>query len=163
MHRALVDRGALEPVDVDGLRGRRFCLAAEATILRAPPEPIPAAAFIAPFDPLLWDKSLLANLFDFDYGWEGFFPPARRRWGYYVLPILFGDRFVGRIEPRIHRDRHLVDVLNVWWEDGFLPRGAEGFVGAMRSALQAYLDFAGADRLERAPYLMSEERLLHPR
>ena len=48
---------------------------------------------------------LLASLFDFEYVWEGFFPPAKRRWGYYVLPILFGDRFVGRIEPRIDRER----------------------------------------------------------
>jgi Winged helix DNA-binding domain len=83
--------------------------------------------------------ALLASLFDFDYVWEGFFKPEKRRWGYYVLPIVFGDRFVGRIEPRIDRDRARVEVLNAWWEDGFAPRRADGFVDAMRDALRAYL------------------------
>ena len=115
----LVELGALVPVDVEGVRGKRLVLAEELALLQAPPEPTHSVAFIAPFDSLLWDTALLASLFAFDYVWEGFFPPAKRRWGYYVLPIVFGDRFVGRIEPRIDRDRARVEVLNVWWEDGF--------------------------------------------
>jgi uncharacterized protein len=63
----------------------------------------------------LRDAVEVEGLFDFDYVWEGFFPPAKRRWGWYVLPISFGDRFVGRIEPRIDRDRTRVEVLDVWW------------------------------------------------
>ena len=131
----------------------------ELALLEAPPEPTPSVAFIAPFDSLLWDTALLASLFDFEYVWEGFFPPAKRRWGYYVLPIVFGDRFVGRIEPRIDRERARVEVLGVWWEDGFAPRRADGFVDAMRDALRAYLRFAGADRLDWAPHLVAEKRL----
>jgi uncharacterized protein len=155
----LVELGALVPVEVEGVRGKRLVVAEELALLQAPPEPTPSVAFIAPFDSLLWDTSLLARLFDFDYVWEGFFPPAKRRWGYYVLPIVFGDRFVGRIEPRIDRDRARVEVLGVWWEDGFAPRIADGFVDALRDALRAYLRFAGADRLEWAPHLTTEKRL----
>ena len=155
----LVERGAIVPVDVEGVRGKRFVLAEELALLQAPPEPTPSVAFVAPFDSLLWDNALVASLFDFDYVWEGFFPPAKRRWGWYVLPISFGDRFVGRIEPRIDRDRARVEVLNVWWEDGFAPRRAEGFVDAMRDALRAYLRFAGADRLEWAAHLGPEKQL----
>ena len=147
------------PVDVEGVRGKRFVLAEELALLQAPPDPTPSVAFIAPFDSLLWDNALVASLFDFDYVWEGFFPPAKRRWGWYVLPISFGDRFVGRIEPRIHRDRARVEVLDVWWEDGFAPRGADGFVDAMRDALRAYMRFATASRLEWAPHLRTEKRL----
>ena len=159
LRKELVELGALVPVEVEGVRGKRFVLAEELALLQAPPEPTPSVAFIAPFDSLLWDTALLASLFDFDYVWEGFFPPAKRRWGYYVLPIVFGDRFVGRIEPRIDRDRARVEVLNVWWEDGFAPRRADGFVDAMRDALRAYLRFAGADRLDWAPHLATEKRL----
>jgi uncharacterized protein len=155
----LVELGALVPVDVEGVRGKRFVLAEELALLEAPPESTPSVAFIAPFDSLLWDKPLLASLFDFEYVWEGFFPPAKRRWGYYVLPIVFGDRFVGRIEPRIDRDQARVEVLDVWWEDGFAPGRAEGFLDAMRDALRAYLRFADADRLEWAPKLLTEKRL----
>ena len=155
----LVELGALVPVDVEGVRGKRLVLAEELALLQAPPEPTPSVAFIAPFDALLWDTALLSSLFDFDYVWEGFFTPTKRRWGYYVLPIIFGDRFVGRIEPRIDRDRARVGVLNIWWENGFAPRRADGFVDAMRDALRAYLRFAGADRLDWAPHLAKEKRL----
>jgi len=163
LHKELVAVGALVPVEVEGVRGKRFVLAEELALLQAPPEPKPSVAFIAPFDSLLWDTALLASLFEFEHVWEGFFPPARRRWGYYVLPIVFGDRFVGRIEPRIDRDWARVEVLDVWWEDGFAPRRADGFVDAMRDALRAYLRFAGADRLEWAPHLAAEKRLFPAR
>jgi uncharacterized protein YcaQ len=156
----LLESGALVPVNVEGVRGKRLVLAEELALLQTPPpEPAPSVAFIAPFDSLLWDTALLSNVFDFEYVWEGFFPAEKRRWGYYVLPICFGDRFVGRIEPRIDRERARVDVLDVWWEEGFAPRRAYGFVDAMRDALRAYLRFAGADSLDWAPHLTTEKRL----
>src|SRR6202795_1963348 len=159
LHEQLLELGALVPVEVEGVRGKRFVLAEELALLQAPPAPTPSVAFIAPFDSLLWDTSLLSSLFAYEYVWEGFFTPAKRRWGYYVLPIVFGDRFVGRIEPRIDRDRARVEVLNVWWEDGFAPRRADGFIDAMRDALRAYLRFASADRLDWSPHLATEKRL----
>ena len=155
----LVERGDLVPVEVEGVRGKRFVISEDVELLEAPPEPPPSVAFVPPFDPIIWDRGLLGSLFDFDYVWELFLPPAKRRWGWYVLPIVFRDRFVGRIEPRIDRDGGRVQVLDVWWEDGFAPRRAEGFVDAMRDALRAYLGFAGASRLEWAPHLGTEKRL----
>jgi hypothetical protein len=159
----LVELGALVPVDVEGVRGKRLVVRDDVELLQAPPEPTPSVAFIAPFDSLLWDTALLASLFDFDYVWEGFFPPAKRRWGYYVLPIAFGDRFVGRIEPRIDRDRARVEVLDVWWEDGFDPRRVEGFVDGMRAALRAYMLFARASKLEWPSHLGTEKPLFPAR
>ncbi len=159
LHKELVELGALVPVDVEGVRGKRFVLREELPLLEAPAEPPASAAFIAPFDSLLWDTALLASLFGFDFVWEGFFSPAKRRWGYYVLPIIFADRLVGRIEPRIERDEGVVHVLDVWWEDGFAPSRADGFVEAMRDALGAYLRFAAAERLDWAPHLATARRM----
>jgi uncharacterized protein len=155
----LIELGELVPVEVEGVRGKRFVLAQEVAVLEAPPDPPPSVAFLPPFDPLVWDRKLLASLFDFEYVWELFHPPAKRRWGWYVLPISFRDRFVGRIEPRIDRDGTRVEVLDVWWENGFAPRRVEGFVDAMRDALRAYLRFASASRLEWASHLGTEKRL----
>ena len=155
----LVEDGDLVPVDVEGVRGKRFVLKGDVELLEAPPEPPPSVAFLPPFDPLVWDRPLLASLFDFDYVWDLFLPPAKRRFGWYVLPILFRDRFVGRIEPKIDRATGGVHVLGLWWEDGFAPRRTEGFVDAMRDALRAYLRFAGAARIEWVPHLRSEGRL----
>jgi uncharacterized protein YcaQ len=159
LHKELVELGALVPVEVEGLRGKRFVLADELALLEAPPAPAPTVAFVAPFDSLLWDTGLLASVFAFAFVWEGFFPPPKRRWGYYVLPILFGDRFVGRLEPRIEREEGVVRILDIWWEDGFTPGRATGFVDAMGDALCAYAVFARADRVEWAPHLAAERRL----
>jgi uncharacterized protein YcaQ len=158
LHKELVECGDLVPVKVDGMRGARFVVAEEMPLLEAPPEPSASVAFIAPFDSLLWDTTLLASLFDFEYVWEGFFPPAKRRWGYYVLPILFRDRLVGRIEPRIDAAECAVQVLDLWWEDGVAARRVDGLVDAMRDALRAYVRFAGADHIRWASHLKSEKR-----
>ena len=159
LRKELVDSGALVPVEVEGVRGKRLVLAEELPLLEAPPEPAPSVAFIAPYDSLLWDNALLSSLFGFDYVWEGYFPPVKRRWGYYVLPILFGDRLVGRFEPRIERESGRVAVLGLWWEAGFEPGRAGGFAEAMRDALLAYLRFAGGDQFEWAPSLAREKQL----
>ena len=163
LRQGLVASGDLVPVDVEGVRGTRYVLREEVALLEAPPEPPPTVAFLPPFDPIVWDRRLLGSLFGFDYVWELFIPPERRRWGWYVLPICFGDRLVGRIEPRIRREDARVDVLDLWWEDGFAPRSAEGFVDAMRDALRAYLGFAGASAVEWAPHLGVERRLFGAR
>jgi hypothetical protein len=155
----LVATGELVPVEVENVRGKRFVLREEVDLLERPPEPPPSVALLPPFDPLVWDRGLLGSLFEFEYVWELFVPPAKRRWGWYVLPMLFGDRLVGRIEPRIDRAGNRVQVLGLWWEDGFAPRRTEGFVDAMRDALRAYLRFGGATRIEWAPELTMEKRL----
>jgi uncharacterized protein len=155
----LIESGDLVPVDVEGVRGKRLVLRDEVTLLESPPEPPASVAFLPPFDPLVWDRPLLGSLFGFDYVWELFHPPAKRRWGWYVLPLLFGERFVGRIEPRIDRSGGRVEVIGLWWEDGFEPKRAEGFVDAMRDALRAYVRFADARSVDWAGQLVRERRL----
>ena len=159
----LVENGDIVAINVEGVTGKRFVLREEVALLEAPPEPPASVAFLPPFDPVVWDRRLLGSLFGFDYVWELFHPPAKRRWGWYVLPILFGDRLVGRIEPRIDRAGGRVEVIGLWWEDGFEPKRANGFVEAMRDALAAYLRFAGADRLEWAAHLVPERRFFPDR
>jgi uncharacterized protein len=159
VRKQLIEAGELVPVDVEGVHGKRLVLRDEVDLLDAATEPPPSVAFLPPFDALVWDRPLLGSLFGFEYVWELFHPPAKRRWGWYVLPLLFRDRFVGRIEPRIDRATRSVQVLGLWWEEGFAPRRADGFVDSMREALRAYLAFADSDRLEWAPHLHSEKRL----
>lgn len=153
----LMERGELLPVQVDGLRGERFIVATEAAILEQaerevdaalPPGGAPAGvAFLAPLDPLCWDRDLLRRLFDFDYVWEVYVPAVRRRWGYYVLPILWGDRLVGRIEPRIERRTDSLRIVGLWWEDGFDPLVEPGFAAAFGDALEAHRSFAALRRI----------------
>jgi uncharacterized protein YcaQ len=90
---------------------------------------------------------MLRELWGFDYLWEVYVPEPKRRWGYYVLPILFGDRFVGRIEPRLDRKAQVLNVLGIWFEPGFAPMEETGFAPALAEALEAYRCFVGATRV----------------
>ncbi len=160
----LIESGALLPVTVEGHRGTRYVVSEDLPLLEAASRAMslpgaPSVTFLAPLDPFAWDRAFLRTLFDFDYVWEVYVPEPKRRWGYYVLPILFGDRIVGRFEPRIERKAATVHVRGAWWEPGFDPRNADGFVDAMRDALDAYVRFARADRVSWAESLGRERRL----
>src|SRR5258705_13554536 len=149
--------GRLAPVAVEGLRGDRFVVAEDlADLDRAerevrdgvPPGDVdPGVTFLAPLDPMCWDRDLLRRLWAFDYVWEVYVPAAKRRWGYYVLPILYGDRLVGRIEPRADRVTRTLRIVDAWWEDGFDPLAKGTFVDDLVEALTADRRFLDLDRI----------------
>ena len=145
---SLVADGTLIPAAVEGFREVRHVLVEELPILEATRRPRgrarPWISFLAPLDPLMWDRRLVKGLFGFDYIWEVYVPEPKRRHGYYVLPILFGDRLVGRIEPRLVRGEKTLRMAGVWFENGFEPMEEPHFVPALRAALDAYQRFVGA-------------------
>jgi hypothetical protein len=80
------------------------------------PEVPDTLRLLSPFDPVLRDRGRALARFGFDYRFEAFTPEAKRQYGYYVLPILEGDQLVGRLDPKLHRDRGLLEVRGLWWE-----------------------------------------------
>lgn len=86
--------------------------------------------FIAPLDPLVWDRKSVARLFGFEYVWEVYKPESKRRWGYYVLPVLHGDSLVARMEARL--EAGTLRLERWWWEPEVLVEGErlEAFVRA---------------------------------
>jgi uncharacterized protein len=153
----LLETGAVCQVTVEGARRPRMIIAEDLPFLAeaeaelaagAPPGgEAPGVAFLAPLDPFVWDRELLRWLFDFDYVWEVYVPAAKRRWGYYVLPLLFGDRLIGRIEPRADRRAGTLRIIDLWWEADVDPLTLEGFVEAFVDALAAHARFVGATRI----------------
>ncbi len=73
-------------------------------------------SILAPLDNMLWDRTLVKEIFDFDYTWEVYTPSNRRKYGYYVLPILRGSDLIGRVEFDQQRNHDPLKVLNIWWE-----------------------------------------------
>lgn len=100
--------------------------------------PVPSrATFLSPFDRLIHDRARTERLWDFYYRLEMYVPKAKREYGYYVLPILHGDRLIGRIEPVLDKKAGVLRVNGVWWEPGVKPvslqkplRSLAAFVGA---------------------------------
>lgn len=81
----------------------------------------PRTALLSPFDGLIRDRKRMANLFEFDYALEMYKPAAKRRWGYYALPVLHGDRLIGKVDATADRDRGML-VLAALHEDApFAP------------------------------------------
>jgi hypothetical protein len=104
------------------------------------------ASILAPLDNLLWDRRLILELFGFDYRWEVYKPAAERRYGYYVLPVVYGDRFVGRIEPVLDR-RSRTLVIRGWWpEPGVEP--TDDLLDSLAECIRRFMAFTEADRIE---------------
>lgn len=84
--------------------------------LRKLPDPPERMRWLSPFDPVIRDRARVERLFGFDYRFEAFVPEPQRKYGYYVLPMLEGDKLVGRIDPKFQRERDLLEVRKIYWE-----------------------------------------------
>lgn len=110
---------------------------------------------LCPFDPVLRDRKRLKRLFDFDHRFEGFVPAPKRRFGHYVMPVLRGEKLIGRVDPKFHRDNGVLRINRVWWEpqmrvDAKLKREFE-------AACERLAQFLGAGRVE----ILNGRRLAH--
>ena len=119
---SLTSQGKICPVAVQGIKQIFYYRLEDdplmMSIIEDKADLKPRMSFIAPLDPLMWDKSLIKALWDFQYSWEIYTPAMKRKYGYYTLPILFGDRFVGRIEVVPDRKNKILEVKGLWWEEG---------------------------------------------
>ena len=121
----LVREGTLVPVDVPGWRGPVW-MHAEAAMPRA----IDANTVLSPFDSLIWRRERTAALFGFRFRLEIYVPPAQRRYGYYVLPYLYGDELVARCDMRADRAAGVLRVRS-FFEPGAPAAAAAALPGAV--------------------------------
>jgi uncharacterized protein len=103
-------------------------------------EPVPnRLTFLSPFDRLVHDRDRAEYLWGFFYRLEMYVPKDKREYGYYVLPMLRGDRIVGRIEPVLDRKARELRVNGVWWEDGVKPSSLQPALKSLATWLGAKL------------------------
>ena len=118
----LEERGATQPARVEGIKtGFYYCTEDEArmqAVLAGTIDKKARMEFLAPLDPLLWDKMLIAALWNFHYSWEIYTPASKRQYGYYTLPVLWGNDFIGRIEVASDQKNRTLRVKNIWLEPG---------------------------------------------
>lgn len=143
-----VEKGRIIPVDVtchDGALRRCYIRpdSEEAACgIEAPPRRI---RIMSPFDPALRDRTRAQRLFGFHYRIEVFVPAAQRKYGYYVFPLLEGDRLIGRMDAKARREEGILSVRAVW------PERSTRWSSARTARLQSELDrvarFAGLDHV----------------
>jgi hypothetical protein len=141
--------GRIVPVQVESASGElrpAFALGDWETRLARLPAPPERTRLLCPFDPILRDRPRALRRFGFDYRFEAFLPEPRRQFGYFVMPILEGDRLVGRLDPKLHRDRGLLEVRGLWWEPEVKPTRARK--RHLNEALEHLAVFVGADEIQ---------------
>lgn len=133
----LTAAGLIVPVEIDDVK---FYAAPGLLELLDRPKPRRKVTFVAPLDQFVWDRSALRFLYDFDYLWEVYVPEPKRRWGYYVLPVLWGDRFVARCDIQVIKS---VLTVKAWhWEDHASPDPA--FWSALEVAFSRFAVYCRA-------------------
>lgn len=147
----LIDDGRLQPVTVFGEREPSVVQTDQIPLLEAvaagevprawkPLEDLPEAVFLGPLD-IVVGRERAKTLFDFEYLWEVYKPAKKRRWGYYVLPVLVGDRLVGRIEPVLEGNNGALRVVRAWWETG---TNVVEMIGPIARGLRRFVEYLEA-------------------
>jgi len=103
------------------------------------PVPTPRCELIAPLDPLMWDRKLIRALFGFDYTWEIYTPAVKRKYGVYALPLLYGERFAGRVEAIRDRKTETLTIQNIWYEPD--TKQTKAFQAALNGCLKRFAKF----------------------
>lgn len=155
----MIDKSAVVPLQVEGWKEPLYALAEDAPALMAleagdvPAEWQPLdttteeeAVFLAPLD-IVSARGRAKVWFDFDYVWEVYKPAAQRRWGYYTLPILYGDRLVARFDPKLDRTTNTLLINGLWLETAALAEDPL-FVAALARGLRRFRRFLNAQQIE---------------
>ena len=138
-------RKRIVEVEVEGLRGPCYALPEDLDTIGELPEPT-GTTLICPFDSLLWQRKRASELLDFHYTVEIYVPAPKRKYGYYVLPILHDGRLVGRLDPKLHRDRATLEIRSLYLEPGFRPTAR--FEAELHHAVEDLAAFLDAARVQ---------------
>jgi uncharacterized protein YcaQ len=157
-----VEAGMLARAQVEGMRETFLVLGEDLKVLetlekgKVPSEWKPKAAttleevtFLSPLD-IVSARGRAKKLFGFEYKWEVYTPAHQRRWGYYVLPILYGDDLVARLDPKLDRKTMTLEIKGFWHEDDAPIRDA-GFANAFSKGLIRFGQFVGAKKVQIEP------------
>lgn len=150
--KATLARGEIVEIMVEGADGSQRKSFARPDVLAravATPEPSLRLRILSPFDPALRDRARADFLFGFFYRIEVFVPEPKRRWGYYVFPILEGDRLVGRVDAKAFKAEGVLRIKGFWPEAGVKPTKARA--EKLDAELHRLARFAACDRVEYLP------------
>lgn len=140
---SLEEEGKIARVRVEGLKDDLYVrtedLPVLETVAKGGRRPSPRVEFLAPLDPMLWDRNLIRALSGFDYSWEIYTPAEKMKYGHYVLPVIWEDRFAGRIECVRNRKAGVLEIRNFWREPDW--KAPKAFDAAFSEALSRFASF----------------------
>jgi uncharacterized protein YcaQ len=134
-----VENHRLVPVKIEGVKHVYYLPEEYLPLLEGSDEPLEKEVyFIAPLDNLVWNRRMILEIFDFNYAWEVYKVPEKRVFGYYVMPILYGGRFIGRLDPKLDRQNKKMIINSLLLEKKDLDRS---LTSELAAALRRFLEF----------------------
>ena len=140
--KGLVERGELDVCQIEGMNTEFYMLPE----LKQGLKKVQAGddtRFIAPLDNIMWDRTFIEKIFDFSYRWEVYTPVVKRKYGYYVIPVMYQHRFVARFEPEIVSKSKEFCIKNWWWEPDVIP--SEAMIESIINEMSRFAEFLGTE------------------
>jgi hypothetical protein len=145
----LESEGKIIRLHIEGFKDSLYCLKEDLPLLEEvliPKKVGKRVEFLAPLDPFMWDRKLIKAFFNFEYTWEIYTVEEKRKFGYYVLPVLFKNNLIGRIEMIHDRKQKILRLQNIWFEDGW-KKTAE-FQRSFDQAISRFALFSKVEGIE---------------
>jgi uncharacterized protein YcaQ len=141
----MVEENELCPVKIEGVKHTYYVLNEHLSLLKNSSVSISEKVhFVAPLDNLLWNRRMISEIFDFNYSWEVYKIPEKRIYGYYVMPILYGTRFIGRLDPKLDRQNKIMIVNFLLLNEKNLDKN---LISELAATLQRFIEFHGVSQV----------------
>lgn len=143
----LVTKGSIKVLNIEGMENKNYYIQSEHldllnTVREGDTNSEPSAAFIAPLDNLIWNRTFLEEIFGFKYIWEVYKPKKDRVYGYYVLPVFYVDTFIARVDMKFDRQTNVLHLNNWWWENA--TQHTSIMEREIKYCFEEFIDYLGA-------------------
>lgn len=139
----LIEDGTLIPAQI-GAKKLPFYIYADVLKQLEQPPLEPRVIFLGPLDSLLWDRKGVQQIFNFDYTWEVYKPEHLRKWGYYVIPVFYGERFIARLDSRLEKGTWTISRW--WWEEDVRPNAE--LLDALHMGMEKFMRYMNAQGVQ---------------
>ena len=153
---ALEEKKLISPFHVPEINETFYIRRKDLSVLNESEKYDNAVRILAPLDNMLWDRILMKKVFDFEYTWEVYVPKEKRKYGYYVLPVLYRNNLIARFEPVKFIPGEPLKISSWWWENDFIKKSEKNnkkvYSAALKEAvingLKNFAEYLGADGIE---------------
>jgi uncharacterized protein YcaQ len=149
---SLENKGLILPITVPEINETFYIRKQDLSMLDMKPDYDEYIRILAPLDNLLWDRTLVYKLFNFQYSWEVYLPEEKRKYGYYVLPVLYQNKIIARMEPIKQEVNKPFRIKNWWWEPNISKNSR--LKHSVKNGLKLFAQYLGADGIEESDLKM---------
>jgi uncharacterized protein YcaQ len=144
---SLEKKGVIVQITVPEIDETLYIRQQDMGLLNIKPDYDNCIRFLAPLDNLLWDRMLIQKIFNFQYSWEVYIPVEKRKYGYYVLPVLYQDKIIARMEPIKQKIGSPFGIKKWWWEPNIKPN--KRLKNAIENGLKTFSEYLNADGIDK--------------